>query len=152
MYVCWPMSWTSLHPSLNFPSGWQQHRANDVEDECIVQVLQAYLDKHKRRHSQQFAPTELRELVPTERTGSDSVSYVKLARFPSVTSAAPSPSWTWTPHLHLPSQTKVLGSIHILVGPSLQCCTGFGTFARLSNVDILQDVLLTLSCAVCATF
>lgn len=40
--------------------------------------LQAYLDKHKRRQSQQFAPPQLRELAPTERTGSDSVSYVKL--------------------------------------------------------------------------
>lgn len=38
----------------------------------------AYLDKHKRRHNQAFAPAELRELAPTERTGSDSVSYVKL--------------------------------------------------------------------------
>ena len=39
---------------------------------------QAYLDKHRRRHNQQFAPTELRELAPTEKAGSDSVSYVKL--------------------------------------------------------------------------
>ena len=39
---------------------------------------QAYLDKHKQRQSHQFAPHELRELAPTERTGSDSVSYVKL--------------------------------------------------------------------------
>ncbi|KAL0039498.1 hypothetical protein WJX79_010600 [Trebouxia sp. C0005] len=38
----------------------------------------AYLDKHKQRHSRLFAPNELRELAPTERTGSDSVSYVKL--------------------------------------------------------------------------
>ena len=41
-------------------------------------LQQAYLDKHKRRHNHQFAPAELRELAPTERTGSDSVSYVKL--------------------------------------------------------------------------
>lgn len=40
--------------------------------------MQAYLDKHRRRQSQQFAPNQLRELAPTERTGSDSVSYVKL--------------------------------------------------------------------------
>ena len=41
-------------------------------------LVQAYLDKHKQRHNRQFAPNELRELAPTERTGSDSVSYVKL--------------------------------------------------------------------------
>ena len=41
-------------------------------------MVQAYLDKHKRRHNQHFAPAQLRELAPTERTGSDSVSYVKL--------------------------------------------------------------------------
>ena len=41
-------------------------------------MVQAYLDKHKQRHSRLFAPSELRELAPTERTGSDSVSYVKL--------------------------------------------------------------------------
>ena len=40
--------------------------------------MQAYLDKHRRRQSHQFAPHELRELDPTEKTGSDSVSYVKL--------------------------------------------------------------------------
>ena len=46
-------------------------------DGCM-QLVQAYLDKHKQRHSRLFAPNELRELAPTERTGSDSVSYVKL--------------------------------------------------------------------------
>ena len=46
-------------------------------DRC-VRLVQAYLDKHKQRHSRLFAPNELRELAPTERTGSDSVSYVKL--------------------------------------------------------------------------
>ena len=43
-----------------------------------MHMVQAYLDKHRRRQSHHFAPNELRELAPTERTGSDSVSYVKL--------------------------------------------------------------------------
>ncbi|KAA6418002.1 MAG: hypothetical protein FRX49_12002 [Trebouxia sp. A1-2] len=57
------IQWKSLHGGSPY-----------VEDYYYL----AYLDKHKQRHSRLFAPNELRELAPTERTGSDSVSYVKL--------------------------------------------------------------------------